>query len=177
MSQTPLRQSPRQRSCIFCGSTGKITDEHIFSKWMKKHLPLNDWHVFHYLRGGSPNSFGKNTFGNWQGSTNSLRPTVVCESCNSGWMSAIETQAMECLISLIAGQSFDVTDEHQTKLSRWVSLKTMVCEYDTADQNYPRLRITMISNSINSQTHSGAFGLRHVRHLTGASGSCANLYA
>jgi hypothetical protein len=98
---------------------------------MKKHLPLNDWHVFHYLRGGSPNSFGKNTFGNWQGSTNSLRPTVVCESCNSGWMSAIETQAKECLISLIAGQSFDVTDEHQTKLSRWVSLKTMVCEYDT----------------------------------------------
>jgi hypothetical protein len=130
MPQTPLRQTRRQRACIFCGATKKITEEHVFSKWMKKYLPANDWHTFHELRSGRQDSFGQSTFGNWRRSTNSVRPAVVCQSCNNGWMSKIETQVKESFIVLMSGQSFILTTEHQYKISRWAVLKTMIYEYN-----------------------------------------------
>lgn len=48
-------------------------------------------------------------------------------------MSIIETNAKECLIPLMTGGSFTVTDDHKLKLSRWATLKTMVYEYQTED--------------------------------------------
>ena len=119
--------------CIFCGATKDISEEHIFSKWMRKYLPHTNFHHHHSRVMPGPNIPGKSHVKNYRGGTNVIRPKVVCRKCNNGWMSIIETNAKECLIPLMTGGSFTVTDDHKLKLSRWATLKTMVYEYQTED--------------------------------------------
>jgi hypothetical protein len=133
---------------------------------MKKYLPANDWHTFHELRSGRQNSFGQNTFGNWRGSTNSIRPAVVCQSCNNGWMSKIETQAKESLIALMSGQSFILTTERQYKIARWAALKAMVYEYNV---DGPLSHLTIFW-SMSDRTRYLPFLLLHCRVVFSKSG-------
>jgi hypothetical protein len=125
----PKSFPPRPRVCIFCGPTQSPSEEHIFSKWMKKYLPHAGWHQFHHLEMPAPNRLGANLREYRQGGTNILRPKIVCRRCNNGWMSLIETQAKGCLIPLMAGGQFIMTEEHQRKLSIWATLKSMVHEH------------------------------------------------
>lgn len=120
---------------------------------MKKYLPPTDFHNFHELRSGRQNSFGKNTFGAWRGSTNVIRPAVVCQQCNNGWMSIVETQVKESLIPLMAGRSLIIADGPQRTISRWATIKTMVYECNTqsvtvcTDEDHHEFRKTTNPNA------------------------------
>jgi hypothetical protein len=85
------------KECLFCMKPATLTGEHIHSDWMNKILP-GKWqrlitnsdglHVEH----DSPEL-------NW-------KVKVVCESCNSGWMSEIEAKHAQPVMSpLILGQT------------------------------------------------------------------------
>ena len=78
--------------CAFCDHTGKLSNEHIVSEWMRALFP----HKLHV-------SFGKK---NWK-TTNSVdyKAKTVCETCNNTWMSRIETDhAQPILTPLVTGK-------------------------------------------------------------------------
>jgi hypothetical protein len=59
---------------------------------------------------------------------------AVCRRCNNEWMSDLENQTKPLLIPLFAGQETRLYPEAQRQIATWISLKTMVCEYDQLGQ-------------------------------------------
>lgn len=71
------------RECAFCNHTGKLTREHISSKWMNKLFPgrLAVRRFDH--KDGSETNLSWNSL--------EFKARVVCKTCNEGWMHDIET--------------------------------------------------------------------------------------
>lgn len=63
-----------------------------------------------------------------QGSPATKKVRVVCRSCNSGWMSEMETEAKPFLGPLIAGQPIALNAQAKRTLERWVALKVLVAD-------------------------------------------------
>jgi hypothetical protein len=83
--------------CAFCSYTGKLSAEHIASRWMRDLFP-----------GRKTASFKSDSVKEKQRfETDSMDWTakVVCKACNEGWMSKIESDhAMWSLTPLITGE-------------------------------------------------------------------------
>jgi hypothetical protein len=83
------------RECAFCPATAKMSGEHICSDWMGDLFPGQKT-----FRNLSPDLKSPQS---WTSSKLDWKAGVVCEPCNSGWMSDVESQhakpAMEDLIS------------------------------------------------------------------------------
>jgi hypothetical protein len=104
------------RQCLFCGSVGRLTEEHVFGDWLHN-LGFTDpagiremiedadlenpviqiGHPFH----------------------RKLR--IVCEPCNGGWMKGMEDAAKPLLIKMFNSNSSNVEldDADQLTLARW----------------------------------------------------------
>jgi len=63
-----------------------------------------------------------------QGSMTTKTIKAVCKTCNSGWMSMLETAAKPILMKLLAAQPFVLTPESQKILCQWITLKVIVGE-------------------------------------------------
>jgi hypothetical protein len=85
------------RECAFCPAAAKLSGEHIWSDWMNALFP------------------GKKAFRkinermevtkSWTSSQLDWKAKVVCEPCNNGWMSKIESRhAKPAMADLIAGK-------------------------------------------------------------------------
>lgn len=119
--------------CVFCPGTGKRSGEHIYSEWMhpllEGHRNLTPTRISgrHFLFPGGvemrrvvkPRK-GDNPLGR--------RCFVVCEDCNSGWMSAIDSGAIDVLTPLIKGEAHTLTAEAQRTVAKWGTLKFMVLD-------------------------------------------------
>ena len=55
---------------------------------------------------------------------------VVCETCNNGWMSRLETAAKPFLTPLITGTPCTVTAAAIQATARWIVMKVMVAEHN-----------------------------------------------
>lgn len=120
------------KTCIFCEralTEGARAKEHIIPEWLIKHLELHDGEMnFSHLT--------------WEQQADSFKPVVksnssmrprsfvsgnVCKTCNSGWMSSLEIQAMPILKQLIARDEavFPLGPNEKEILARW-ALKTAV---------------------------------------------------
>jgi len=55
---------------------------------------------------------------------------TVCARCNNGWMSDLENRVKPILIPLFSGQPARLGREEQSQIAAWITLKTMVCEFD-----------------------------------------------
>jgi hypothetical protein len=82
--------------CMFCDEPGKISGEHIFSDWMNNLFP-REWEAKRTDRDQHTTL--------WSPPELNFKANVVCETCNSGWMSALEGEhAKPVMAPLIVGE-------------------------------------------------------------------------
>jgi hypothetical protein len=120
--------------CMFC-SGGNLTKEHFWPRWAASLLPSypENRHVeqvYTYVEKSRlvrPPAIRQRTGNAW---TKKIR--VVCQSCNSGWMSRLEDKARIMLTPLIKGEAVELSLEAVLVLSQWIVLEMMVGE-----QNQP----------------------------------------
>jgi len=90
-----------ERKCVFCGDSlrgQRKSREHIFPKWLQAHLGLSEEQLHHtlYTKRGEIDHVRSLPF-------LSHVSGLVCEQCNTGWMSELEGQAKPLLIPLLDG--------------------------------------------------------------------------
>jgi hypothetical protein len=86
--------------CAFCSETANLSLEHIIPQWVEKLFP-----------GESKVKYndGKGRTAEWKTDKIDWKARVVCSTCNSGWMSDLESQhAMPVLTPLITGKSLNI---------------------------------------------------------------------
>jgi hypothetical protein len=107
--------------CIFCGSAGPLTREHVFPRWLRELFP--DLGEADYLR-------RLVTFTTDQSHQRPGRPfdvvvRDVCADCNNGWMSALEAQAKPVLTPMLRDEPKTLTVIEQHLVATWAT-KTML---------------------------------------------------
>jgi hypothetical protein len=128
------------RLCIFCGNSD-LTREHALPHW-----------VIETIGGGQlftvEAQFGHDApMKKWpaHGRGGHVRVKYLCQGCNNGWMSALETTAMPLLRPLMNDFSITVDRGQQRLLAIWAMKTAMVCEctsrtkawfYSTADRQH-----------------------------------------
>lgn len=118
--------------CIFCHS-GNLSHEHLMSAWVNRAIPGQD--VAHIIdtkrsmKGENSRVVLPKTLIR-QGRLFGRKRRIVCVKCNTGWMSATEDSARPILTDLIEGKSRLLSLAEQRTIATWVTLKSMVSEFD-----------------------------------------------
>jgi hypothetical protein len=118
------------RACVFCGRT-PVTREHLWPDWMRRAYGAEGAYphdVSEEVDGASVNER------EWNQPPFSLTVRAVCGSCNSGWMSTIETQAKPLLERLLQYQGRRLHRREQRILASWALLKAIVMDQTHADR-------------------------------------------
>lgn len=124
------------RHCIFCGRKG-ASKEHVWPAWLSEVLPPRRFPV------GSSHPIsmngGRQTRGMMErpGDILSRKLRVVCEPCNNGWMSGVQSQAKGCLSKLVLDDWTELKQSDFPALITWIVMFAMV-----AEQAQPRLVAT-----------------------------------
>lgn len=122
------------KACIFCNQTGNKSKEHIWPEWMHELLPK---------QGDGNNISEVNTF-RWkeqagakrterQGHLSAKKLRVVCQRCNNGWMSQLESEAKPILTQILKDEQFDICSQKQNILALWITLKSIIGEHAEQD--------------------------------------------
>jgi hypothetical protein len=125
MTRPPVR-------CIFCGYSGPLTDEHIYSRGVHRFLPPGRMRKYRKLTTTVYPDFAEFRYVKRAGDMRDWQVRCVCEKhCNNGWMRRrIENPARPLLRKLIQGQDIRLHAEQQKIIAAWAVLKAMVAEYD-----------------------------------------------
>jgi hypothetical protein len=118
------------RLCVFCGSAAKMTNEHVWGKWLKRYVrqdmrkhslgvavvnrPGMPGEEHSYIRAGDPLA---------------SKVKVVCEKCNNTWLSEIQDRAKRYLVPLVKGQPTALGHEGQLAVATWATMATMTAEF------------------------------------------------
>lgn len=100
-------------ACVFCGSTGVMTGEHVLGDWLTRvglaHDPVE-------YRTGPLNRLGRDL-----GVRPPFRQTVrdVCSNCNHGWMSRLEAVAQRTLTPFILGRAGRIEPSDLGAVAAW----------------------------------------------------------
>jgi hypothetical protein len=116
--RAPLVELP---VCVFCGS-GPTTEEDIWPQWVSRALLPQGQEFEHDL------SEEDATLEKWSAPGFDVRAKVVCEKCNSGWMSRLETRAKKLLLPLMLGESRTLDRGDQMTAAVWVAKTVMMFE-------------------------------------------------
>jgi hypothetical protein len=129
-----LGSEARLKRCIFCGGSA-LSKEHVWADWIADYVPRTFYkseHLVETMRSvpGSQPVERKVTKGplHNNGDPASRKLRVVCENCNNGWMSSIQTQAKPILVLLIKGEPWQLDLNAQVILSSWATMFTLVYE-------------------------------------------------
>ena len=109
------------RTCVFCGGTGKMSAEHVFPQWSREYLREVEGkgtHTRKILHGD-----GRISARSHKADPATATVKTVCASCNNGWMSRLESEAMPFLLSMIKGHRRTYYDAGKALIARW-TLKT-----------------------------------------------------
>lgn len=124
--ESPVRV--KSSLCTYCSVDGpnlrqKITKEHIFGKWLKREFPQRATSTR-----ATHNRPETDEIDNQEIHTRvelqrvapyDLQVPHVCEECNGGWMSTLQTEAKPILMRLVTGTWPDLTDEECRVIARW----------------------------------------------------------
>ena len=58
-----------------------------------------------------------------------IEQRLVCEECNSGWMSELEGKTKSLVAPMILGYNATLTADQQLTIATWAAMKTMVHEF------------------------------------------------
>lgn len=116
-----------QRSCVWCGSRGRLSAEHVIPDWLGRDLTRR-------ALASSPDVvkvMGQNRLNRggevrvWTPAPLEVTVRAVCQRCNNGWMSAMEREIQPLLLRLLTGEAFVLHQAAQTQLASW-AFKTAV---------------------------------------------------
>lgn len=122
------RQGSR-RACVFCGATDrKITNEHMWARWLRDHIegghgPPQEHFRIHGTRDGETVVLDR-----WSAIPIDRKISGPCRPCNNGWMSRNETDAKPLLIPMLQGESVSLDTEARAILARWATLRILVAQ-------------------------------------------------
>ena len=107
------------RECAFCPTTANLNGEHIWSDWLNPLLPgRKQFNVRNDKR---------QIIKTWTSPELNWKAKVVCKSCNSGWMSDLESQhAKPSLSELITGKKGILIDQPRARSIALFAFKTAV---------------------------------------------------
>jgi hypothetical protein len=136
------------KECAFCSSTAKLSAEHIISEWMENLFPGKNAMKFADSRGNVRK---------WTSEKINWKARVVCEACNNGWMSDIESgHAKPTLTPLIKGETGIPIDIQKARSIALFAFKTAVVVDHAHHRNKPwfsqRLRHSFGRNQLISDT-------------------------
>lgn len=98
--------------CVFCGSTGTLSTEHVIPRWLRNALVIT-----------GPVKQYTGTAYTGAAETLSVVFHEVCERCNNGWLARLETAARPVLEPLLLGAAPDTTilldPDQQAILATW----------------------------------------------------------
>lgn len=114
-----------KRACIFCSKTN-LTKEHILPKWIQNYFgpEAGGLHVVN-KQDGSSYQFTEKAF--------NRTARIVCEECNSGWMSQLEGDIQALLGPMMIGKDIPVvlSTYQQSMIATWVAKTLTVLEYSS----------------------------------------------
>jgi hypothetical protein len=108
--------------CIFCGST-PTTKEHVFPRWLNRYLSSQHQQLEQARYGEGAFDITRQSVG--------LDFTVrkVCDSCNSGWMSSLESEMINILHPIISGLDLRLLPlKSQRQIALWGVKTAMVLD-------------------------------------------------
>ncbi len=106
------------KKCVFCGGT-KLSKEHIFAQWLLKELNIYEKTVeqTHVNVFGSPMSNRKHAFSR-------LVNGLVCEECNNGWMSQLESECQAHITNFMNAdmlkEEIEYLKTNHGSIAKWV---------------------------------------------------------
>lgn len=167
----------KPKTCIFCGEQGSISKEHFWPEWLAPHIRAGEAgsnvSEFHAAEGKNPPSLQRRSERPGDVVTKKIR--AVCERCNNGWMSEVESNVKPTILALLEGSRTNLTNEEVSTLSFWMAVKTIVGEHashgalltPSADR-YLVYKDRTVPNyfRIFLGTHTDASQAAYVRHST-----------
>lgn len=132
--ETHTQPIPPTRACIFCGRT-PLTKEHLIGRWAGRFVDRERRNIFQRSdREGEPPQPGDTR--RWQANSYDRQARVVCEDCNGGWMSDLET-AVSLLLDPEALDGRQLDPKEQALLATW-AMKTALT-MDAAQSPHDRV--------------------------------------
>jgi hypothetical protein len=120
--------------CLACGITSSpASREHVFSNWLLREFdPEVSMSLFRMLGDGSRKQVRIEV------KLASFRLKEICEACNNGWMSDLETAAKRLILALIRGtlDLANVSDDERRTLAKWAG-KTAIIESHSVGAECP----------------------------------------
>jgi hypothetical protein len=127
-----------QRYCIFCHGAG-LSKEHVWADWLKPFIRRtfsNTRHIVHFSSIDPHSDAVRRNVSKGKldrpGHPTSQRLRVVCEKCNTGWMSRLQERSKGILLPLLRGEWWTFAEPELRTLSAWVTMFAMV--YEWADE-------------------------------------------
>lgn len=103
------------RTCIFCGGT-KMTREHIWPEWAAERAA----HVGALQHRSHGHLIGSDPFDRvYEQMPYQQKARVVCQACNTGWMSQLENAAKPYFETMLHGRGRVIHEQAQRTLSAW----------------------------------------------------------
>src|SRR5260221_10532881 len=142
MARPPRRKNLKPPgNCIFCsGASGSsLSKEHVLPNWLRVLFPRNpaDTHT-HGITSWvelSPGGLTPVTVRRKkQGQASTKRVRVVCERCNNGWLSQLETRTKPLLFRLIRAERVVLGSDEQSLLAVWAAKTIMTAEFVERDK-------------------------------------------
>lgn len=125
------------RSCIFCDNplTGVRAKEHAIPQWLAEYLGITDDQLSLAVAQSADDTILEDR----RVDAASFVEGRVCEICNNGWMSDLETEAKEILKRLIDGavSILSISDAERTTLAKWATKTGYVISYATPLKKTP----------------------------------------
>ena len=115
-------------TCIFCDNPAG-NREHVWPRWI---LERKDLGAFRLKIANVPEKILNNV---------ELTVKTVCQSCNNGWMSTLEAEAMPILTEMFDDKTVVLNQEQQQIIARWLMKTSMI--YDSLKgRNAPNIFYT-----------------------------------
>ena len=116
-------------TCAFCNTTAtELSGEHIWDDWLNRALPKTKYRVRQRTSMLGP-------FREYETRVLKEKLPVVCDKCNSGWMSTITNQTKQTFSdSIINGAPMLLVPEPATLLAAFTFMKSVVADCGIKDK-------------------------------------------
>lgn len=114
--------------CIWDGN-GPTTEEDLFPSWLNKRFPQSQPNPVTRISGGKTYHWES-----WKPAFVKIR--VVCDPCNTRWMSIVENRLKPTLVDMIQGLPMKLSQAEQMDLGFWATMKAYVFDSSGEGPSY-----------------------------------------
>jgi len=119
------RARPVVRQCLFCSNNAN-SKEHAWPNWILRMRKDKNWGPIRRTVEGLPVKITASA---------EVKIKAVCQPCNNGWMSGLETENKSLIGGLLNDLSLPLDTSQQTSLARWTLKTAMVLDAVTKERN------------------------------------------